>query len=126
MTARIMVVEDDVDILDLVVFILEGQGYAVISAGGASEALAGITNARPDLFLIDLMLPDTTGVDLAVWLRKSGFADTPMIAMTASLHVLPDAERAGVFDDIVAKPFDLHGLLERVQEFTSRTGACDT
>jgi CheY-like chemotaxis protein len=67
--------------------------------------------ARPDLFLVDIMLPRITGIDLAGLLNENGFAQTPKIAMSASRERLEDAKRSGLFELTLEKPFDMRELL---------------
>ncbi|HLJ69278.1 MAG TPA: response regulator [Chloroflexota bacterium] len=115
MSATIAVIEDDRDILELVCEVLEADGYR--AAGFTSPDLAAIIDAVPEasVFLIDLMLPGTTGVELASRLRRSAFPHTPMIAMSASRLMLEVAGSSGIFDELVAKPFNLSTLLQHIE-----------
>ncbi|MBV9278981.1 MAG: response regulator transcription factor [Chloroflexi bacterium] len=75
---------------------------------------------HPDVFVIDLMLPDLDGVEVAQLLREQGFRSTPMIGMSASRVLTEQAARSGVFDEVFRKPFDLHMLLDRVRRHRPR------
>ncbi len=70
----------------------------------------------PDLFLIDVMLPKTSGIEVAEDLRRNGFAQTPMVALSASSIMQDLARHSGVFDGVLAKPFDIDRLLATIQE----------
>ena len=84
MRTCVVVIDDEPEVLSLLQEMLEDKGFGVVVAGhpGIAEQLAA--NLPPDLFLIDLMLPDITGIELARRLRAGGFATTPIIAMSAS------------------------------------------
>lgn len=72
------------------------------------------------LFLLDMMLVGTTGIEVARILRANGFADTPMIAMSASGQMLRAATDSRLFAATLPKPFELTHLLETVSRFTDQ------
>lgn len=76
-------------------------------------------SAHPDVFLLDLMLPGMSGIDLARRLRDLGYLREPMIAMSASPRMLNAANRSGLFQETLAKPFDLSTLLDTVERYAS-------
>ncbi|MGI8824923.1 MAG: response regulator transcription factor [Chloroflexota bacterium] len=115
MTLRIAVVDDEPDVLELLRLILEHNGFAVIPVSHPDKARQVETVHHPDIFLIDLMLPGITGVDLARDLRGTTCPHTPMIAMSASRQMLEQAERSQLFQATLAKPFDVVTLLDQVQ-----------
>jgi CheY-like chemotaxis protein len=73
----------------------------------------------PALFLVDVMLPGMSGIELAEQLRAGGFARTPMIAMSASPGMLRAAAESRLFQEILPKPFDLTTLLDCVGRFAA-------
>ena len=82
--ARILCVEDDPDMIEYIRLILDRAGYEVIGAEGGSEGLEAMRRERPDLILLDLMMPDMDGAE--VLLRKKqdpAIRDIPVIALTA-------------------------------------------
>ena len=104
-TARIVVVEDDASVAQLVTLYLRNAGYIVEHADTGAKARALFDEVKPALVVLDLGLPDADGIDLFNELR--GHADTPVIALTARAE---DAQRiAGLdagMDDYLAKPFN--------------------
>ena len=109
-------------ILELLSGSLRFAGFDVVTAVSGAEALRAVTAARPDLVLLDVMLPDGDGFEVVRRLRSSG-PDVPVIFVTARDGV---RERvAGLAlgaDDYVTKPFSLDEVLERIRAVLRRTG----
>ncbi|MCB9761415.1 MAG: response regulator [Alphaproteobacteria bacterium] len=126
MTARILVVEDEPDILRLVEVNLQREGYRVRAAGTAREALDVLTHhAPPDLVLLDLMLPDLSGTEVCRRIRADArTARVPVIMLTARSE---EIDRVVGFtvgaDDYVSKPFSVRELCLRVRAILRRTTA---
>lgn len=97
--------------------LLEGGGFSVVPLDHPDLTRAMEEGVRPDLFLIDLMLPGRSGFDLAKQLRGQGFPDTPMIAMSASRTMTRFAAESGLFQETLYKPFDLSTLMNCVERF---------
>jgi two-component system, OmpR family, response regulator len=120
--ARLLVVEDEEMILELLSGSLRFAGFDVVTAVSGAEALRAVTASRPDLVLLDVMLPDGDGFEVVRRLRSSG-PDVPVIFVTARDGV---QERvAGLAlgaDDYVTKPFSLDEVLERIRAVLRRTG----
>ena len=112
---HIFVVEDEEGVAELVRDLLEAEGFTVTSALHPNATRAIDPGNPPDLVLIDMMLPSQDGVKLAGHLRQSGLSHTPMIAMSASRIMLHFASESGLFQEVVAKPFDLASLLAAVR-----------
>lgn len=112
---RIFVVEDEDGVAELVRDLLEGEGFIVTSAGHPDATKAIDPKDPPDLLIIDMMLPGEDGVKLAQELRRTTLAHTPMVAMSASRIMLHFAAESGLFQETVAKPFDLSSLLGAVR-----------
>ncbi len=112
----IMVVDDHAEHRDLVREVLEPLGFTVIEAEDGPSALALATEIRPDLFLLDISMPGMNGWELAHALRNIGFVSTKIVILSANVGESrpPDTEVA-VHDDLIAKPFDLRRLIDRVQ-----------
>jgi two-component system, OmpR family, response regulator len=120
--ARLLVVEDEEMILELLAGSLRFAGFEVMTAASGAEALRAVAASRPDLMLLDVMMPDGDGFEVVRRMRSSG-PDVPVIFLTARDGV---RERvAGLAlgaDDYVTKPFSLDEVLERIRAVLRRTG----
>ena len=111
------IVDDELDLLDLIGVILEEEGYAVVCMESPAQAQRlERTEVRPQLLVLDIMLPGISGIELARILRADGFPDTPMIAISASSSMLQRAKDSGLFQDALSKPFDLDTFLGAVEQ----------
>lgn len=116
MTKQIYVVEDDQDIRQIIEFILEEEGYQVKLFPDVSSFHAVMTDERPDLYLLDVMLPDGNGLELCREIRTNQkIKDVPIIVMSA--HAKPES----IFghcsaDDFISKPFDLNDILTKIKK----------
>ena len=118
----VLVVDDEQDILDLVRFRLEHDGYRVITASDGETGLALAKKERPDLCILDVMMPKLTGLEVLAHLRAdTATADTPVILLTARGQ---DADVDRGFElgaqDYVTKPFSPKELRRRVDAQLSR------
>jgi len=123
MASKILVVDDDPDILDAVALILESQGYEVVTARDGIEGLANLKAEQPDLMILDLMMPKMDGFAVCKELqdpRWSKYKDIPILILTS---VREEASRrryeletglALDVDDYVEKPMSPDVLLKRV------------
>jgi len=122
MSRLVLVADDDPDILALVRFRLERDGYEVLSAPDGETALDLALARTPDLALLDVMMPRLDGYEVTRRLREHGPTTTiPIILLTARVQE-PNVERgfeAGA-DDYVTKPFSPQALGERVQAALGR------
>lgn len=110
--ARLLVVEDDADINQLLTTVLKKEGYEVISCYSGSEAQMRLAQQPYDLVLLDLMLPGLTGEQLIEEIRKGQI--TPIIVISAKgQQDKIQALKLGA-DDFITKPFDLEEVLARV------------
>jgi len=119
---RILVVEDERPIRDMICFTLKRAGYEVIEAGECRTARTQIADARPDLMLVDWMLPDMSGLELIRSLRKQADSqDIPSILLTARAEESDKvAGLQGGADDYITKPFSSRELLARIQAVLRR------
>jgi DNA-binding response OmpR family regulator len=115
MTQRIVVVEDETPVLEMLIEFLEADGFSVLGLEHPDQAEKFDEEQRPNLFIIDLMLPGKDGMEVAKKLRTEGFEDTPMIAMSASRALTESASDSGLFQETIYKPFDLSTLLACVE-----------
>ncbi len=120
---RILVVDDEEDILELIRFNLLKEGYQVITAASGEVALVKAREEQPDLILLDLMLPGLDGLDIYRELRKR--ADTnqiPIVMVTAKTEdtdIITGLELGS--DDYITKPFSPRVLVARVRAVLRRT-----
>ena len=129
MPGKILVIDDDPDILDALAMILESQGYQVFTARDGIEGLANLKAEKPDLMILDLLMPKMDGFAVCKELqdpRWSKFKDMPILILTS---VREDASRrryeleTGLelnVDDYVEKPISPDILLQRVERLIKR------
>jgi two-component system, OmpR family, response regulator len=120
-SAKILVVDDEPSIVDAVGTALRYEGFDVQDAATGRDALASVTRAEPDLIVLDWMLPDLDGIEVARRLRDRGYKSA-ILFLTAkdAVENKVDALRGGG-DDYVTKPFSLAELVARVQAVLRRT-----
>ncbi|MBV9756393.1 MAG: phosphate regulon transcriptional regulator PhoB [Alphaproteobacteria bacterium] len=121
----VLVVEDEAPLATMLRYNLEKQGFRVEEAGDGEEALTRIEEVKPDLVLLDWMLPVMSGIEVCRQIRRrSTTRDLPVIMVTARTEE-QDAVRGlntGA-DDYVTKPFSMDGLLARMRALLRRAGS---
>lgn len=121
--ARIVIADDDADIRELVVFKLRHDGHEVVPVGDGSAAVDACRTERPDLVILDVMMPGMSGLDAARVIRgDETLAGLPIIMLTARAQE-SDIEQgfsAGA-DDYVVKPFSPRELASRVGAVLARS-----
>ncbi|MEA2299439.1 MAG: two-component system, OmpR family, response regulator [Solirubrobacteraceae bacterium] len=119
---RVLVVDDEPNIVDVVSMALRFQGFAVAAAASGAEALARVADFRPDIVVLDIMLPDMEGFDVAERLSAKRI-DVPIIFLTAR-DATEDKVRGLTIggDDYVTKPFSLEELVARIRTILRRSG----
>jgi DNA-binding response OmpR family regulator len=119
---RILVVEDDLGILTGVSMNLNFEGYEVIQAQDGKSGLAKAIDERPDLILLDVMLPQMNGFEVLKELRERGIA-TPVVVVSAKGMEMDKISGLDLgADDYVVKPFALQELLARIRAVLRRKG----
>jgi two-component system phosphate regulon response regulator PhoB len=120
----VLVVEDEAPLLTLLRYNLEKQGFRVDEAADGQEALLRVAEARPDIMLLDWMLPSLSGIEVCRQLRRrTETRDLPIIMVTARTED-QDAVRAldiGA-DDYIAKPFAIEHVIARIRALLRRSG----
>lgn len=116
MANTILVIDDELDILTLAIARLETSGYNVLKAETAEEGLAILKKKRPDLILLDILLPGMQGDELCRILKKdSGLKSIPVILFTASIvRVQAKIKEIGA-DDYIIKPFEPDMLIYKIK-----------
>ncbi len=124
MTKTVLIAEDEPFIVESLTFLLKKAGYGVESHGDGKAALDAIIARRPDLVLLDIMLPGINGFDLLRQLRGTpGLSRTPVIALTAKGQ---EADRQRMLelgaDAFVTKPFSNKDLMIRIEALLADGG----
>lgn len=114
---RVLVVDDDPDIRELLFTALEDEGFEVVPAGNGQEALAIIKTFRPDVIILDLMMPVMDGWQFAAELRALD-EDIPLVLLSAARDLRTHAEALSAAE-IIEKPFDLSELLPKIARVAS-------
>ncbi|MFC1902218.1 response regulator transcription factor [Chloroflexota bacterium] len=129
MSGKILVVDDDPDILDAVVMILESQGYTVVTAGDGIDGLATLKAENPDLMILDMMMPKMDGFAVCKELQDPRWAKFKGIPILILTSVREEASRrryeleTGLeldVDDYIEKPMSPDVLLERVSTLINK------
>ena len=123
MAVSVLVVEDDKNIADLLQIYLEKEGYAVTTAADGGQGLAKFRTIRPDLVLLDVMMPVMDGWAVCKAIRAE--SQTPVIMLTAKSET--DDKIAGLksgADDYITKPFEMREVLARIEAVLRRTERC--
>jgi len=119
---KILVVDDEKDIVDLITYNLEGEGFTVIKAYDGESALDLVKTKKPDLVVLDLMLPGIRGLDVCKFIRKNPETELlPIIMLTAMTNHM---DRIIGFelgaDDYIPKPFNVKELIARIRAVIRR------
>jgi len=124
MKARVLVADDSATIQKVVELTLGRVGVELVKARSADEALRKVKEQRPDLMLIDHTMPDRSGKDLCVALRKdSKLKDVPIILMAGASQPVDAADMRRIgFTDVVTKPFDSQTLIGKVKQLLLAPG----
>jgi len=122
MKPRILVVEDEPDVVELLEFNLRGAGFEVVSAGDGAEALKKAREQTPALVILDLMLPEVDGLEVCKILRRHpATAAIPIIMLTAKASEIDRVLGLELgADDYVTKPFSPRELVLRVKALLRR------
>lgn len=123
MDKTVLIVDDEIHIQELIKFNLTKNGFDVITCGDGIEALKIVENEKPDIILLDLMLPGMDGLEVCKKIRRTpGIEDIPIIMITAKgeeLDKILGLELGA--DDYITKPFSVRELVARVKAMFRRT-----
>jgi len=122
MAQRILIVDDDPDIIRVICGYLEQAGYQTLTVGDGIGALRLVRQERPDVMVLDLMLPDRSGWEVLQAIRADPLlAATPIVLLTARVE---DSDKVGGLelgaDDYITKPFNPHEVVARVKALLRR------
>ena len=121
--AEILVADDDLHIRELLTDLLEGEGYAVRTAEDGAQTLAAIARKKPDILLLDVMMPNKSGYDVCREIRQNDPL-LPILMLTAKSEDIDKVlglERGA--DDYMTKPFSPQELLARIRAMLRRATA---
>jgi len=114
---KILLVEDDPDIMRANAQIFRSEGYSMVTAGSLAEALSRLDTNSPDVIILDLKLPDGNALDILPEIKKK--TNAPVLILTAMIE--QEDRLAGLRaggDDYITKPYDIDELCARVYAFT--------
>src|SRR5436853_2217253 len=121
---KVLVVDDELPIVEAVAYNLRKEGYQAVTAVDAAQCMEVFRRERPDLVILDVMLPSASGFDICRSLRKEN--DVPIIMLTARAG---ETDRiVGLelgADDYVTKPFSMRELMARVRTILRRSGPAE-
>lgn len=120
--AHVLVVEDDPDMVRLIVHRLEQAGYQVTAAADGLAGLAAARATRPDLVVLDWMMPGLTGVEVCAEIRADEAIATTRILMLSAKSQQADVDRAFAcgIDEFLRKPFSLRELILGIDSLLTR------
>lgn len=113
---RILAVDDDNDILEVLQFILEDSGYEVETLSDGHYLMDTINKHAPDLILLDIMLGSMDGRELCKQVKNTiATHNIPVILISASHNISNSMNQEGAPNDFIAKPFDINNLLAKIK-----------
>ncbi len=123
MNTTILTIEDETPIREMISFTLQRNGFQTVEAADGQEALIKLSEHRPDLILLDWMLPDTSGIDLVRRFKKDDNSnDIPIIMLTARAEEDDKVKGFDVgADDYITKPFSPRELSARIKAVLRRS-----
>ncbi|NIS79234.1 MAG: response regulator [Anaerolineales bacterium] len=119
---RVVCIEDEPEMIDLVRLILGRKGFQVIGANGGVEGLEIVRRERPDLILLDLMMPDMDGWEVYQQIKADeDIKEIPVVVVTAKAQSIDKVLGLHIakVDDYITKPFGPQELLESVEKILS-------
>jgi two-component system response regulator VicR len=122
---KILCIEDEPEMIDLIRLILERRGFNVQGAAGGMEGIKKVRELRPDLVLLDLMMPDMDGWEVYQQMKADeSTRDIPVIVVTAKAQSIDKVLGLHIakVDDYIAKPFSPQELLASVERIFSKPG----
>src|SRR5476651_420620 len=124
MANRILLVDDENDFIELLQYKLAGQGYDFIVANDGVHALSQARQGKPDLILLDILLPDLDGLSVCnILKRQPSTRKIPIIFMSALSSGVTRRTAAMQADDFFTKPLDLERLSSRIRDLLGREAA---
>lgn len=126
---RIVCIEDEPEMIDLIQLILERKGFEVIGASGGKAGLESIKKEKPDVILLDLMMPDMDGWEVYQQIKADKeMRDIPVIVVTAKAQSIDKVLGLHIakVDDYIPKPFSPQELVDSIQQVLLKKEAAET
>jgi DNA-binding response OmpR family regulator len=118
MPKKILIVDDELDLLALVSIRLRTSGYEVLLASDGVKAIELLSEYTPDLILLDLLMPNMDGNECCKKIKASSkFKHIPVVLFTAVTNCIDDKAKAAGADDYILKPFEPSELLHKIKRF---------
>jgi len=115
---KILVTDDDPDILELNSSVLRGEGYEVWEAATGTECIERVRRQRPDLVLLDVVLPDMTGIEVCRQIKQDPELSGPFVILLSGIHISSDNQAEGLSvgaDGYLIKPLSRREFIARIQ-----------
>ena len=119
MNEKILIVDDEEDVIEVVGMLLEVQNYEVLKAYNGKEGVKKAYEGKPDLVLLDIMMPEMDGVEACKKMRElEGMKDIPIVMFSAKMSTIDKKEAfdAGA-DGFITKPFNAKGFLSGIKTY---------
>jgi DNA-binding response OmpR family regulator len=126
---RIVCIEDEPEMIDLIQLILDRKGFEVLGASGGKAGLATIRKEKPDIILLDLMMPDMDGWEVYQKIKADEETrDIPVIVVTAKAQSIDKVLGLHIakVDDYIAKPFSPQELLDSIKQVLMKKEEAET
>lgn len=124
MKKKILIIDDSLDILEMTRSILQTRGYDILTLSDGSRVLETVRTQRPDLIVIDMLLPDKNGDQLCSEIKsEENLSHIPIIITTGQAIVEESSQEIpGMFrpDDYLSKPFEVDDLLGKIQDLLNK------
>ncbi|WP_316800160.1 response regulator [Pedobacter frigidisoli] len=119
MSKKLLICDDDIDIIEMLEIVLDDSGFDIITETDSKKVLELITDTRPQLVLMDLWMPVTSGDQILKRMREDeNLSSIPVVIMSAAQDGKEVASKAGA-NGYIPKPFDIDKLMQKVDELMS-------
>jgi DNA-binding response OmpR family regulator len=115
MSRKILIVDDDPDLLDILSYFLTDNGFEILTLPTGEKVIENIYQFLPDLILMDIMLAGMDGREICKDIKQNPRTMMPVILISASHEIHYALQQIGAPNDFLAKPFDLDRLLEKIE-----------
>ena len=118
MPKKILVIDDEADFLKVTMYRLKARGYEVMTASNGKDGVDAVRSGFPDLILLDLRLPDMTGIEVAKVLHDGkGYPKPPIMIITASTENISEKIKESTAVDYLSKPIDPQEMYEKIEKY---------